>query len=150
MILKLLLNIWIIWIIFTKTLKNTTQTINVKILIVFDDMIAYILSNEKLNSIVTELFTRGRKLNISLVFIEKTYFKVPKHVGLSTMYFLFWKLQTIENLNKLHIIIHQILTLQAWWNFTKIVLYQIIDDTLASDNPLHFRKNIKTNHDNWW
>ena len=85
MILKLLLNIWIIWIIFTKTLKNTTQTINVKILIVFDDMIAYILSNEKLNSIVTELFTRGRKLNISLVFIKKTYFKVPKDVGLSTM-----------------------------------------------------------------
>ena len=70
-------------------MKNTTQTINVKILIVFDDMIAYILSNEKLNSIVTELFTRGRKLNISLVFIKKTYFKVPKDVGLSTMCFLF-------------------------------------------------------------
>ena len=52
-------------------------------------MIAYILSNEKFNSIVTELFTRGRKLNISLVFIKKTYFKVPKDVGLSTMYFLF-------------------------------------------------------------
>ena len=70
-------------------MKNTTQTINVKILIVFDDMIAYILSNEKLNSIVTELFTRGRKLNISLVFIKKTYFKVPKDVGPSTMCFLF-------------------------------------------------------------
>ena len=40
-----------------------------KILIVFDDMIADMLINKKLNSIVTELFIRGRKLNISLVFI---------------------------------------------------------------------------------
>ena len=40
-----------------------------KILIVFDDTIADMLSNKKLNPIVTELFVRGRKLNISLVFI---------------------------------------------------------------------------------
>ena len=40
-----------------------------KILIVFGDMIADMISNKKLNSIVTELFIRGRKLNISLVFI---------------------------------------------------------------------------------
>ena len=42
-----------------------------KILIVFDDMIADIIKNKKLNSIVTELFIRGRKLNISLVFITQ-------------------------------------------------------------------------------
>ena len=40
-----------------------------KILIVFDDMIAGMIHNKKLDSIVTELFIRGRKLNISLVFI---------------------------------------------------------------------------------
>ena len=40
-----------------------------KILIVFDDMIADITNNKKLNLIVTELFIRGRRLNISLVFI---------------------------------------------------------------------------------
>ena len=40
-----------------------------KILLVFDDMIADIIDNKKLNAIVTELFIRGRKLNISLVFI---------------------------------------------------------------------------------
>ena len=40
-----------------------------KILIVFDDMIADMINNKKLNSIVTELFIRDRKLNISLVFI---------------------------------------------------------------------------------
>ena len=59
--------------IFIKILKNTTQ-----IKIVFDDMIADMLSNKKLKPIVTELFIRGRKLNISLVFITKSYFAVPK------------------------------------------------------------------------
>ena len=49
-----------------------------KILIVFDDMIADMIHNKKLNSIVTELFIRGRKLNISLVFVTQSYFKVPK------------------------------------------------------------------------
>ena len=49
-----------------------------KILIVFDDVIATMFSNKKLNPIVTELFIRGRKLNISLVFIRQSYFVVPK------------------------------------------------------------------------
>ena len=55
-----------------------------KILIVFDDMISDIIHNKKLNSIVTELFIRRRKLNISLVFITQSYFKVPKDVRLNT------------------------------------------------------------------
>ena len=58
-----------------------------KILIVFDDMIADMIHNKKLNSIVTELFIRGRKLNISLVFITQSYFKVPKDVRLNTTHF---------------------------------------------------------------
>ena len=49
-----------------------------KILIVFDDMIADILNNNKLNPVVTELFIRGRKLNISLVLITQFYFAVQK------------------------------------------------------------------------
>ena len=44
----------------------------------FDDMIATIQSNNKLSPTFTELFLRGRKLNISFVFILQTYFKVPK------------------------------------------------------------------------
>ena len=51
-----------------------------KILIIFGDMIADMISNKELNSIVTELFIRGRKLNISLVFITQSYFKVPRDV----------------------------------------------------------------------
>ena len=62
-----------------------------KILIVFDDMIADMINNKKLNSIVTELFIRGRKLNISLVFITQSYFKVPEDVRLSTIHFFIMK-----------------------------------------------------------
>ena len=51
-----------------------------KVLIVFDDMIANMINNKKLNPIVTELFIRGRKLNIPIVFITQSYFKVPKDV----------------------------------------------------------------------
>ena len=55
-----------------------------KILAVFDDMIVDMIHNKKLNSIVTELFIRGRKLNISIVFITQSYFKVPKDVRNNT------------------------------------------------------------------
>ena len=60
-----------------------------KILIVFDNMIADMLSNKKLNPIVTELFIRDRKLNISLVFITQSYFVVPNNIRLNpTHYFI--------------------------------------------------------------
>ena len=55
-----------------------------KILIVFNDLIADMLSNEKLNPIVTQLFFRGRKLNISIVFIIQSYFTVPKNIRLNS------------------------------------------------------------------
>ena len=55
-----------------------------KVLIVFDDMIADMINNNKLNPLVTELFIRGRKRNISIVFITQTYFKVPKDVTLNS------------------------------------------------------------------
>ena len=58
-----------------------------KILIVFDDMIADMINNKKLNSIVTNLFIRCRKLSISLVFIRQSYLKVPKDVRLNTTHF---------------------------------------------------------------
>ena len=63
-----------------------------KILIVFDDMIADMINNKKLNSLITELFIRGRKLNISLVFITQSYFKVPKGVRLNSTHFFIMKI----------------------------------------------------------
>ena len=62
-----------------------------KILIVFDDKIADIAKNKKLDSIVTELFIRGRKIKISLVFITQSYFKVPKDIRLNTTHFFYCK-----------------------------------------------------------
>ena len=60
-----------------------------KILIVFDDMIADMFSNGKLNPIVTELFIRDKNLNIALIFITQPAFVVPKSIRLnSTLYFI--------------------------------------------------------------
>ena len=58
-----------------------------KILIVSDDMIDDMLSNKKLNPTVTELFIRGRKLNISHIFITQLYFAVPKNIRLNSMHY---------------------------------------------------------------
>ena len=71
-----------------------------KILIVFDDMIADMIHNKKLDSIVTELFIRGRKLNISLVFITQSYFKVPKDVRLNTTHFFIIKISNERELQQ--------------------------------------------------
>ena len=74
MILKVLLNTQMMWTIFVKTLKSTTQIRNknykliIVLVIVFDDKIPDMLINKKLNPIVTELFIRARKLKTSLVF----------------------------------------------------------------------------------
>ena len=74
-----------------------------KILIVFDDMIADIINNKKLNLIVTELFIRSRKLNISLVFITQSYFKVPKDVRLNTSHFFIAKIPNKRELQQIAI-----------------------------------------------
>ena len=63
-----------------------------KMLIVFDARIADMNNNKKLNSIVTEFFIRGRKLNISLVCITQSYFKVPKDVRLNSTHFFIMKI----------------------------------------------------------
>ena len=59
-----------------------------KILIVLDDMIADMISNKKLNSIVTRLFIRGRKLNISLIFIRQSYLRFQRMLNLIILTFL--------------------------------------------------------------
>ena len=61
-----------------KNIQEYNRNNKREILIVFDDMIADMLSNKKLNSIVTGFFIRSRKLNITLLFIKQSYFDVPK------------------------------------------------------------------------
>ena len=65
-------------------------------------MIADMINNKKLDSIVTELLIRGRKINISIVFISQSYFKVPKDVRLNTTHFFIMKIPNKRvNFNKL-------------------------------------------------
>ena len=71
-----------------------------KILIAFHDMIADMHNNKKLNKIITDSFIRGRKLNISVVFITQSYFKVPKDVKLNTTHFFIMKIPNKRERNK--------------------------------------------------
>ena len=71
-----------------------------KILIVFDDMIPDMINNNNLNPIVTELFVRRRKLNISIVFITQSYFKVPKDVRLNSTHFFIMKISNKRELQQ--------------------------------------------------
>ena len=92
-----------------------------KILIVFDDIIADMINTKKLNSIVTELFIRGRKLNVSFVFITQSYFKVPKDARLNSTHFFIMKIPNKKELQQIALI-HQTLTLKIVSRYTKNVL----------------------------
>ena len=117
MILKFLLNTQMI----SKRKKR-------KILILVDDMTVDVLSNTKCNPTVTELFIREGKLNISIVVIKKPYFAVPKNIRLNSTDFFIMKIPNKQELQQI-----------AFNNSPDI------DDPLASDNPLHFRKNVLEN-----
>ena len=116
-----------------------------KILIVFDDMIADIINNKKLDSVVTELFIRGRKLNISLVFITQSYFKVPKGVRLNATHFFIAK---IPNKRELREIAQNHSSDISTKDFINIYIectaepypFLVNDTALASNIPLRFRK----------
>ena len=117
------------------------------ILIVFDDMTADIIKNKKLNSIVTELFMRIRKLNISLVFITQSYFKVLKDVRLNTTHSLISKIPNRRETQQIEINHSSDISTKDFKNIYRkctVELYSFFvnDTTLASDNPLRFRKNL--------
>ena len=118
-----------------------------KILIVFDDMIADMINNNKLNSIVTELFIRGRKLNISIVFITQSYFKVPKDVRLNSRHFFIMKMPNKRELQQIALNHSSDINFKDFMNIYKKYTkesysFLVIDTTLPSDNPLRFRKNL--------
>ena len=118
-------------------------------------MIADMIRNKTLNSIVTELFIRGRKLNIYLVFITQSYFKVPKDVRLNTIHFLIAK---IPNKREIHQIAINHLSDISTKDFENVYRkctvepysFFVNDTALALNNPLRFRTlNLKynKNHD---
>ena len=123
-----------------------------------DDMIADMIHNKKLNSIVTELLIRGKKLNISLVFISQSYFKVPKDIRLNTTHFFIAKIPNKRELWEIAINHSSDISTKDFNNIyrectAKPYSFLVNDTTLASNNPLRFRKNIinyiyNKNHDN--
>ena len=128
-----------------------------KILIVFHDMIADMINNKKLNPIVSELFIRARKLNISLAFITQSYFKGPKDVRLNTAHFFIAKISNKRELQQIAISHSSNINTK---DFAKIYRkytaepysFLVDDTTLPSNNPLRFRKDLfniyNKNHDN--
>ena len=86
-----------------KNIDNYNPDKENKILIVFDDMIADMIKNKELNSIVTELFIRGIKLNNSLAFITQSYFKVPKDIRNNSTHFLILKIPNKRELQQIAI-----------------------------------------------
>ena len=118
-----------------------------KILIVFDDMIADIMTNKRFQTIIKELFIKCRKLNISLAFITQSYFRVPKEVKLNSTHYLIMKIHNKRELQKVAINhsadidyrdflkIYRNCTNEPYSFFT-------IDITLPADNLMRFKNNF--------
>ena len=75
----------------------------IKILIVFDDMIVDVMTNKRFEAIIKELFTRCRKLNISLLFITQPYFSVPKEARSNSTHYLIMKINNGKDLQQIAI-----------------------------------------------
>ena len=117
-----------VWMIFTKILKNTIQR-----------------SNKKVNLIVTELFFRGRKLNISLDFVTQYYIAVPKNTRLNSTYHFIIKIPSKRKLQQIAFNYLSDIDLKDFKNIykkctTKRYSFLFIDVILASYNPLNLRK----------
>ena len=118
-----------------------------KILIVFDDGNADIVTNKKFQYIIKELFIRCRKLNISLVYITQSSFSVPKDVKLNSTHYLMMKINNKRELRNIAINHSADIDYQ---DFIKIYRectkepynFLTIDSTLPASDPLRFRKNL--------
>ena len=148
---------------YSNDMRNVYKSINHynlnrenKVLIVFDDMIADMIQNKKLNSMATELFIRGRKLNISLVFYTQSYFTVPKDVRLNTTHFFIRKILSKRQLQQTAINHSSDISTEDFVNIYRKCTAEpysffVNDTTLVSNNPLGFRKNLlptyNKNHD---
>ena len=130
-----------------KNINDSNPRIKRKVLIVFDDMIADMINNKKLDSIVTELFIRGRKRNISIVFITQFYFKVPKGVRLNSTHFFIMKIPNKRELQQIALNHSSDIDfkdfMKIYKKYTKEPYSFLVNDTtLPSGDPLRFRKNL--------
>ena len=84
-----------------ENLKDYNPIKKNRVPIVSDNVIADMESNKNLSPIVTELYLRGRKLNISLVFVSQSYFEVPKTIRLNATHYCLMKIYTKRELQKI-------------------------------------------------
>ena len=119
-----------------------------KVLIVFDDMIADIMTNKKFQAIIKELFIRCRKLNISLVFITQSYFSVPKEVRLNSTHYLIMKIHNRRELQQIAIDHSADIDykdfLKIYRNCAKepYFFFFTVNTTLSASDSMRFRKNV--------
>ena len=133
-----------------KNIEDFTPIKKRKVLIVFDDMIADMINNNKLNPIATELFIRGRKLNISIAFIMQSYFKVPKDVldiFVNSTHFFIMKIPNKREFQQSGLNHSYDIDFKDFMNIYKKCTaepysFLVNDTTLPSDDPLRFRKNL--------
>ena len=81
-------------------IKNHNKNRDKKVLIVFDDMISDIEYNKDFKKIIKELFYRGRKISISIVFITLSYFRALKGIRLDSMHYILMKISNKKELKK--------------------------------------------------
>ena len=128
-----------------KNIENYNLGKKRKILIVFDEMIADMINKKKLNPVVTEFF--NRKLNISIVFIIQSYFKVPKDVRLNFTHFSIMKIPNKRELQQITLNHSSDIEFKDFIKIYKKCTaepysFLVNDTTLISDDPLSFRKNL--------
>ena len=105
------------------------------------------INNKKLNPIVTELFIRGRKLNVSIIFITQSYFKVPKDVRLNSTHFFIMKIPNKRELQQIVLNHSSDIDFKDFMKIFKKYTAEpysnlVTDTTLSSGDPLRFRKNL--------
>ena len=130
-----------------ENINDYNPIIRRKILIVFDDMIAGIMSNKTFQAVVEELFIVCRKLNISLVSITQSYFSVPKDVRLNSMHYLIMKINNRKELQNIAINHSADIDYQDFMKICRkctkeLYSFSTIDTTLPASGPLRFRKNL--------
>ena len=111
----------------------------------FDDIVSDMLSNKKLNTVVTELFIRGRKLNIPLVFITLSYFAVPKNIRLNSTHYFIMKILNKREFQQIAFNHSSDIDFKDFMNlykkyFAKLYIFLVIDATLASDEKIRDEK----------
>ena len=129
-----------------ENLEDYNPTKKKRVFIMFGDMRADMEFNKKLSLIVSELFLRRRKLNISLIFISQSYFKVPRTIRLNATQHFIMKVPNKRELQQISLNYMSGIDfkdfMKLYTDYTKeLYPFLVNNTTLSSDDPLRFRKN---------